>query len=387
MGSGNSLLATLIAAGAAVGVYALLSQHPHAAPAGHAGAPVIPVMAATVARRNVPVVIEGIGTVQAYNTVTVRPLIQGQIASIDFIEGQRVSPGDVLARLDPRLLQAQLQQAEATRSSDHAKLDYARQQLSRLESEAAQGFVAQQLVDSQKSQVVVLKATVAADQAAVQNSSVQLSYTVIRAPIGGITGIRMVDRGNVISPSGPGIVVITQVKPIAVVFTLPAGELAGLAAGRGGKAAAVEAFDAQDRKPLAAGTLELVDNQIDPRSNTVRLKAIFANTDGALWPGDFVNIHLRKSLLRDVATVSSRAIQYGQDGPFVWLLRPDSTVEPRAVEVGASDGDEVEVKRGLTAGDRVVVAGQYGLAAGAAVHVQALPGAPPPSATGDLEVP
>ncbi len=372
-----------IAAGAAIGGYTLLSRPDR--PAAHQDQPATPVTVATIERGDVPVVVEGLGTVQAYNTVTVRPLISGQLADIDFMEGERVRPGDILARLDARLLEAQLHQAQATVLSDRARLDYARGQLKRLESEGAQGFVSRQLVDSQRAQVAVLEATVIAGQAAVRNAAVQLSYTVIRAPIPGITGIRMVDQGNVISPSGTGIVVITQIKPIAVVFTLSATALAGLPEGRSAGTPAV-AFDAQDRRRLATGTLELVDNRLDPVSNTARLKAIFANGDGALRPGEFVNIHLRKSLLRSVITVPLRAIQYGQAGPFVWLLRPDSTVDLRPIEPGASDKDLVEVTHGLAPGDRVVIAGQYGLEAGARVRVQAVPVAHSSKAA-DLAIP
>ena len=226
-----------------------------------------------------------------------------------------------------------------------------------------------------------------ADRAAVRNAAVQLSYTIIRAPIPGVTGIRLVDRGNVISPSGPGIVVITQIRPIAVVFTLPANELAGLPEGRSAGTIAVTAFDSRDREPIATGTLELVDNQIDPGSNTARLKAVFANADGALRPGQFVNVHLRKSMLRNALAIPSRAIQYGENGSFVWLVQPGSTVEQRAIQVGARDGADVEVTHGLTAGDRVVVEGQYGLETGSLVRVQTRPGTPPASPSNDLGVP
>jgi multidrug efflux system membrane fusion protein len=386
MKSWKAGLVAIAAAAAALGVHALLSRSSAGSPAPRAP-PATPVVVAGATRRNFPLVVEGIGTVQAYNTVTVRPLISGQISNIAFVEGQRVTPGDILARLDPRLLEAQLQQAQAASRSDRAKLDYAREQLRRLTSEVAQGFVSRQVVDSQRSQVAVLEATVLADRAAVRNAAVQLSYTVIRAPIPGVTGIRLVDRGNVISPSGPGIVVITQIKPIAVVFTLPASELTGLPEGRSAGTIPVTAFDSRDREPIATGTLELVDNQIDPGSNTARLKAVFGNADGALRPGQFVNVHLRKSMLRNALTVPSRAIQYGENGPFVWLLRPGSTVEQRAIQTGARDGADVEVTHGLTAGDRVVVEGQYGLETGALVRVQARPVTPPSSAPNDLGVP
>lgn len=379
------LIAIVTAAGAAL-VYVLSPRHSRATAAAPARAAAVPVVVATVVRRNLPVVIEGIGTVQAYNTVTVAPLISGRLAEIDFVEGQQVRPGEILARLDSRLLAAQLREARAVRLRDEAKLKYGRANLQRIESVSAQGFVSRDLLDAQKAQVAVIQATVAADRAAERNAQVELSYTIIRAPIAGVTGIRMVDKGNVISSAGPGIVVITQVRPIAVIFTLPGSSLGGIPDGESRTHLPVSAFDAADHKQLAKGTLALVDNRIDPGTNTIRLKAIFPNASGTLRPGEFVNLHLRLSLLRAVLTVPTQTVRYGTGGSFVWRLRRDSTVEPRPVAVGASAGDLVQVVRGLAAGDKVVLEGHYGLHAGTPVaeHARALT---PLVGSGLLQVP
>lgn len=346
----------------------------------------IPVIATRVVRHSLEIIAEGVGTVEAYNTVTVDPLIAGRLAQIDFVEGQRVRRGDIIARLDPRLLAAQMAEARAVRRRDAAKLDYGRANLERLDSVAAQGYVSRDLVDAQKAQVAVLAAAVAADRAAERDAQVQLSYTVIRSPIAGVTGIRLIDQGNVVSPAGPGIVVITQVQPIAVVFTLPADSLPAIPEGRSRRHLEVAAFDATDQQVLARGTLALVDNRIDPRSNTVRLKAIFPNTRGTLRPGEFVNVHLRVASLSSALTVPRRAMQYGANGAFVWRLRADSTVQRQPVQLGVSDADRIQVVKGLAAGDEVVLEGHYGLHPGTLVRPQ--PGAAaPPAGRGLLQVP
>jgi multidrug efflux system membrane fusion protein len=192
----------------------------------------------------------------------------------------------------------------------------------------------------------------------------------VTAPIDGITGIRLVDVGNVISPSDPGIVVITQVKPIAVIFTLPADALAAIAVGRPDDSIPVEVFDRDDKIRLAAGTLALVDNRIDRTTNTVRLKAVFDNTDGALRPGEFVNAHLRKTVLKGATVVAKSVVQYDEQGPFAWLVRPNWTVEPRRIVVGPASGSLVVIESGLSPGDQVVLDGQYNLHAGASVDPQ-----------------
>jgi membrane fusion protein, multidrug efflux system len=338
-------------------------------PVGQA-APATPVVVATSERRDVPVELKGIGIVQAYNTVTVKPRISGQIMQVVFTEGQRVHQGDVLAKIDSRFLVAQLHQAEATRAKDEAQLANVRRDLARMTDVSVREFISRQLVDGQQAQVAMLEAAVRADDAALENTKVQLDYATVTAPIDGITGIRMVDVGNVISPSDPGVVVITQVKPIAVIFTLPADTLAAMEVGQAGGSIPVEVFDRNDTTRLAVGRLALVDNQIDRNTNTVRLKAVFDNADGALRPGEFVNAHLLKTVLRGATAVANTAVQYDERGPFAWLVRPNFTVEPRRIVVGPSSGNLVVIESGLSPGDRVVLDGQYSLHAGATVAVQ-----------------
>ena len=346
-----------------------------------------PVVVATVEHRDIPIELAGVGTVEAYNQVTVKPRINGQITELDFTEGTSVHPGQLLARLDDRLLAAQLQQARAARLRDEANLADAMRRLARATPLAPQGYVSREDFDSLHSQVDMLKATVAADRAAVKTAQVELDYTLIRAPIEGVTGIRLVDSGNVISTTDPGIVVITQIAPIAVVFSLPADELSSLSVGASSQALPVIAFSRDDRTRIAAGQLALTDNRIDPQTNTVRLKAIFPNRRKLLKPGEFVNAHLLTSVEHHALTVPARAIQFSDRGPFVWLLRSDSTVEQRSITTGTTSGRFVAVTHGLTAGDRVVVTGQYGLRTGSLVAVQAASQALPMASESVLNVP
>lgn len=337
---------------------------------GRPTAPAASVLLVTSERRDVSVELKGIGAVQAYNTVTVKPRISGQIMQVVFTEGQRVHQGDVLARIDSRFLIAQVHQAQAIRVKDEAQLANAKRDLARLTDVSVKGFISRQLVDGQQAQVATLGAAVQADQAAIENAQVQLDYATVTAPIDGITGIRMVDVGNVISPSDAGIVVITRVKPIAVIFTLPADALAAIAVGRAEGSAPVEVFDRGDKTRLAAGRLTLVDNQIDRTTNTVRLKAVFDNADDALRPGEFVNAHLLETVLRGATVVAKGVVQYDEQGTFAWLVRPDLTVEPRRVVLGPTSGDLVVIERGLSPGDRLILEGQYNLRAGARVDPQ-----------------
>lgn len=348
-----------------------------------------PVVVAAVERHDIPIELAGVGSVEAYNQVTVKPRIDGQITELDFTEGAPVRAGQVLAKLDDRLLAAQLQQASAALQRDEASLADAARKLARATPLAPQGYVSREDLDSLRSQVAMLKASVAADRAAVKTARVELDYTVIRAPIAGITGIRLVDPGNVISTSDPGIVVITQVTPIAVIFSLPADALSTLSPGASRPPLAVSAFSRDDRTRIASGQLALIDNRIDPQTNTVRLKAIFRNDRELLRPGEFVNAHLLASVRRKVLTLPARAVQYSDNGAFVWLLRADSTVEQRPIATGPTSGRLVEITRGVAAGDRVVITGQYGLRTGSPVAVQASAPetGPPASAEGVLDVP
>ena len=347
--------------------YMFHSQRTQTELLGRPAALAVPVAVAIAERRDVPVELQGIGSVQAYNTVTVKPRVGGQIMEVVFTEGQRVRRGDLLARIDSRLLLAQMHQAQATRAKDEAQLANARRDLARLTDVSVRGFVSRQQADGQQAQVAMLAAAVQADQAALENTQVQLDYATVTAPIDGITGIRMVDVGNVISPSDPGIVVITQVKPIAVIFTLPADTLAALAVGQAEGSIPVEVFSRDDQSRLAVGRLALVDNRIDRATNTVRLKAVFDNADGALRPGEFVNAHLLKTVLHGATTVAKGVVQYDEQGAFAWLVRSDLIVEPRRVVVGPASGGVVVIETGLSPGDRVVLDGQYNLHAGVSV--------------------
>ncbi|MDB6107271.1 MAG: efflux transporter periplasmic adaptor subunit [Gammaproteobacteria bacterium] len=355
---------------AAIG-YVFHSPRAETKPLGRSPPPAASVVVATAERRDVPVALKGIGIVQAYNTVTVKPRISGQIMQVVFTEGQQVHTGDVLVRIDSRFLVAQLHQAEATRAKDEAQLANAKRDLVRLTDVSVKGFVSQQLVDGQRAQVATLEAAVQADEAAIENTRVQLDYATVTAPIDGMTGIRMADVGNVISPSDPGIVVITQIKPIAVIFTLPAEMLAAMALGQAAGPTPVEVFDRDDKTRLATGRLALVDNQIDRTTNTARLKAVFDNTDNTLRPGEFVNAHLLKTVLRGATVVAQGVVQYNEQGAFAWLVRPDRTVEPRRIVIGPASGASIVIEGGLTPGDQVVLDGQYNLHPGAPVQLQA----------------
>jgi multidrug efflux system membrane fusion protein len=346
------------------------TQRADAKPLANPRAPAASVVTSTAQHRDVSVELKGIGVVQAYNTVTVKPRIGGQIMQVVFAEGQRVHQGDVLARIDSRFLVAQLHQAQATRAKDEAQLANAKRDLARLTDVSVKGFVSRQLVDGQQAQVSVLEASVQADQAALENTQVQLDYATVTAPIDGITGIRMVDVGNVISPSDPGIVVITQIKPIFVVFTLPADVLSAMTVGQASGSTPVEVFDRDDKTRLAAGQLALVDNQIDRTTNTVRLKAVFDNVDNTLRPGEFVNAHVLKTVLRGATVVDKNVVQYDEHGPFAWLVHADRSVEPRRIKVGPASGDEIVVAEGLVPGDQVVLDGQYNLRAGMRVDMK-----------------
>jgi multidrug efflux system membrane fusion protein len=349
--------------------------------------PVAGVVAATTQRRDVHVEIKGIGLVQAYNTVTVKPRINGQITQIVFTEGKAVHAGDILARIDSRFLLTQLHQAQANSAKDEAQLENAKRELTRLTDALVKAFVSRQLVDGQQSQVAVLEATVRADAAAIENARIQLDYATITAPIDGIAGMRMVDVGNVVATTDPGLVVITQVNPIAVVFTLPADVSADLPLGEARRAIPVEVFDREERVRLAVGRLALVDNQIDRTTNTVRLKAIFDNADGTLRPGQFVNAHVLKTELHAASTVARSAVQYNDGGAFVWLIRADMTVEPRRIALGPQAGELVVIDSGLAPGDRVVIDGQYNLHAGLHVRLQSHSGAASTANENALSIP
>lgn len=329
----------------------------------------VPVTPAVAKLNDVPVYLTGLGAVQAFNTVTVKVRVDGQLNSVRFTEGQDVKINDVLVQIDPRPFQAALDQTKATQAKDEAQLANAKLDLKRFVDLGQ--YATRQSVDTQKALVQQLEATVLADKAAVENAQVQLDYTTVRAPISGRTGIRLVDAGNIVHASDPnGLVVITQLQPISVIFTLPQDQLQEVIKAMADSNLKAFATERANGQVLEQGTLALVDNKIDPNTGTVRLKATFPNTDYGLWPGQFVNVRLLVRTLQQVVTVPGTAIQRGPDGMYVYVIKPDSTVAMQPVTVTQMTGGSAVIQSGLDAGAEVVASGQYRLQAGSRVQTQ-----------------
>jgi membrane fusion protein, multidrug efflux system len=344
----------------------------------------IPITAGQVEVRDVPLYVVGVGTVQAYNTVTVQARVDGQLDSVDFQEGQDVKAGAPLAHIDPRPFQAALDNALAAQAKDQATLENARVDLKRYQDTAPKGYSTKQQLDTQQATVNSLLAAVQGDAANVENARVQLGYTDIVSPIDGRTGIRHVDKGNIVHATDTGgLVVITQLRPISAIFTLPQDLLPQVTAGQAAGTLEVVAFTRDDTTELDRGTLELVDNQIDPATGTIKLKAKFANPKLALWPGQFVNIRLQTGDVHNGLTVDSRVVQRGPQGTFAYVIKPDDTVEIRPIEAGQDYRGQLLVTKGLTAGERVVVDGQLRLEPGTKVSTDA----DKPQQTGSLDAP
>jgi membrane fusion protein, multidrug efflux system len=370
----------LVVAAAALGLWHWL-EAPAAATVEPAGAAGVPVDAATASRADVPVYLRGLGTVQAYNTVTVHSRVDGEIVKIAFTEGQDVKTGDLLAELDPRPLQAQLDQATAKQAQDQAQLDNAKLDLARFQTLGQREFASRQSIDTQAATVRQLDATIKGDQAMIDNAKVQLGYTTITSPIDGRTGVRLVDQGNIVHATDPtGLVVITQLRPISLVFTLAEDNLPAISKAMAGRALTVIALSRDEKDQYGEGTLSLVDNQIDQSTGTVRPKATFPNTDLALWPGQFVNARLLLRTESNVVTVPSDAVQRGAQGMYAYVVKPDSTVALQPVKVGQISAGTAVIESGIEEGQRVVVAGQYRLQPGAKVVPRADASAAPPIA-------
>ena len=330
----------------------------------------VPVTAVKVQQHDVPIVLEGLGTVTPLNTATIRTQVQGTLESVDFVEGKEVKRGDVLARIDPRVYEAQVDQAEAALARDEASLKNAKTNLARTQPLASRGFATQQLLDTQDSQVTQGEGTVALDKAALEAAQTQLSYTTITAPFDGVTGIRRVDPGNIVQPSDiNGLVVLTQLHPIAVIFTLPSADIPGAKQALASGEASVDAYDAQNKKQLDHGSLMLIDNQVDSATGTVRLKASFPNANGTLWPGVFVNIHLTIAIRHDALTVPLTAVRQGPNGAYVYAVGASNVVSVRNVTAGQSREGQVLIEQGLAANETVVTAGQYRLNPGTTVEI------------------
>lgn len=331
----------------------------------------VPVRIATATQQDIDIYLKSLGTVTAYNTVTVRSRVSGELVDVAFQEGQRVKAGDLLAQVDPRAFQVALDQARGTQMQNLAQLENARRDLQRYQALFKQDSIAKQQVDTQAALVRQYEGTVKSDQANVDNAKLQLDYARITAPISGRLGLRQVDRGNLVSSSDTnGLVVITQTQPISVVFTLPETQLpevrGEIAAGR---TLPVDAYDRADTRRIATGVLETLDNQIDVTTGTLKLKAKFENADDALFPNQFVNVRLHVLTRKDVTAIPTAAVQQGSAGAFVFLVQQDDTIVVRPVKLGAINNGMVAVNEGLQPGDRVVTEGTDRLRAGAKVEI------------------
>jgi multidrug efflux system membrane fusion protein len=335
-------------------------------------APAVAVDTAVATRHDVPMYLEGLGNVQAFYTAKISSRVDGQLERVGFIEGQLVKKGDLLAQIDPRPLQAALEQADAMKAKDAAQLESAKRDLDRYTVLAPQNLISQQVLDSQRALVAQLQAQLKVDSATIDNAHTQLEYATITAPFAGRTGIRLVDPGNIVHAADTtGIVVLTQIQPISAVFTLPEDAISQVTQAMSAGQLSVTALSRDDHTQLDTGTLALVDNQIDTTTGTVRLKATFQNARDALWPGQFVNVRILLRQRHDAVTVPSVAVQRGPDGMFAYVVKADSTVDARPIET-AEDTDGVTViTGGLQPGDRVVTTNQYRLQPGASVHVLA----------------
>jgi membrane fusion protein, multidrug efflux system len=330
----------------------------------------VPVEVASASTADVPVYLEGLGTVQAFNTVTVKTRVDGQIQKLSFVEGQQVKTGDLLVQIDPRPYQASYDQVVAKKAQDEALLANAKVDLDRYTALLKTNAINRQQADTQRALVAQLEAAVRADDGAIEAAKVQLDYTGITSPIDGITGIRLVDQGNIVHATDTtGIVVVTQLQPISVVFTLPEDDLQSISQAMAQGPVAVAALSRDGKTELDRGSLLLVDNQIDQTTGTIRLKATFPNPHNALWPGQFVNVRLLLQTEHNVLTVPSAAIERGPNGLFAYVVKPDSTADMRTVTVGHDAGAVSVIASGLAPGERVVTAGQYRVQPGAVVQI------------------
>src|SRR5580692_6819721 len=331
--------------------------------------PAIAVDTAAANHTDVAIYLQGLGTVQAFYTVTVTARVDGELQKIGFTEGQTVHKGDLLAQIDPRPNQAAYEQAVATKAKDAAMLANAKRDYDRYILLQPQDLASKQTVDTQRATVDQLTAQVQVDQAVIDNARTQLDYTRITSPIDGRTGVRLIDPGNIVRAAGTaGIVVVTQVQPISVVFTLPEEDLGTVGGALALGPVQVTTLSRDGDAMLDQGTLALIDNQIDQTTGTARLKATFPNTRNTLWPGQFVNARVLVRTEHNVLTLPSSAVQLGPNGPFTYVVKCDSTVEVRPLEIGPESGGLTVIKKGIALNERVVTSNQYRLQAG--VHVR-----------------
>jgi multidrug efflux system membrane fusion protein len=362
------LLTASIVAAVVVAAWLTLGRRPATAAAKPAPQP-ITVDTAEVTQADVPIYLQGLGTVQAFYTVTVTARVDGQLNKIGFTEGQMVHKGDLLAQIDPRPNQAAYEQALATKAKDEAQLTNGKRDLERYISLQPHDLASKQTVDTQRATVDQLTAQLKVDKALIDNARTQLDYTRIVSPIEGRTGIRLVDPGNIVHAADTtGIVVITQVQPITVIFTLPEKDLSAVAAALAAGPVKVNTMARGGGDELDEGTLSVIDNQIDQGTGTLKLKAVFKNARNALWPGQYVDARVLVRTDRKAMIIPTPAIQLGPNGPFTFVVKSDSTVEIRQLKIGEDNGGMTIVSSGLNLNERVVTTNQYRLQAGTPVR-------------------
>jgi multidrug efflux system membrane fusion protein len=346
----------------------------------------VSIAAAPARRTDLPVILRGLGTVQAYNTVNVKSRVDGPIVTVNFKEGQFVHKDDVLVEIDPRTFKAMVDQAKGQLARDQAQLHDAQVNLARYQALWQAQVIAKQQLDTQAAQVGQFEGTIEADKANIESAELTLGFTKVTAPISGRIGLRQVDIGNIIHASDTTpLAVITQMQPIAVLFTIPADSLQPvLAKLRVGAKLPVDAYDRADRNKIAGGTLETVDNQIDPNTGTSRLKAVFSNEDNALFPQQFVNARLLLETRRGVTVIPTAAVQRGPQGPYVYVVGADQTAQMRQITLGQLEGNDQQVTSGLAPGETVVTDGQDKLQEGSKVQLrqEGAPAAPSPNGGG-----
>jgi multidrug efflux system membrane fusion protein len=346
----------------------------------------VPVLLAKAATRDVPITLEGLGTVTAYKTANVRPQVDGLLQKVIFREGQAVKQGEQLAQIDPRPFEIQLHQAQAALARDSGQLRGAERDLIRYEAVVSKQLIPQQQVDDQRATVEQLRGAVQGDEATIESAKLNLDYARIRSPLAGVTGVRQVDPGNLVhATDATGIVVVTQLDPIAVIFTLPQDDLPRVAAAlalQKGTGLPVEALTRDGAQALATGTLEVVDNQINTATATIRIKALFPNPNRRLWPNQFVKTRLELSVRKGALVVPAVAVQRGPEGTFVYVASAAGTADPRPVTVDLIEGDQALLSKGVAAGEDVVIEGQNQLRPGAKIVVRNAPGASPSDGAG-----
>jgi membrane fusion protein, multidrug efflux system len=369
---GNAVVWAVVVAAAGAAIWKLSGHDFMPAPNRPSpAAPAVPVVAGTAATQNVPVYVRGLGTVQAFQTVTMRSRVDGNITKVLFTEGQDVKAGDPLFQIDPRPFQAALEQAQAMKTKDEAQLKGAQLDLQRYQKLLPTGFQTRQQYDQQVATVGQLEGAIAADQAQIDAAQLNLQYTDIRSPIDGRTGARQVDLGNFVQAGqATALVTITQLKPIFVNFTVPQENLTEIRANQARAPLEVEAYAGDDKTLLSRGKLTLIDNQVDTSTGTIRLKATFDNADERLWPGGFVSARLIVATREQAVVVPAQTVMQGPQGAYLYVIKQGDTVERRTVQVAATENNLAVIEKGLADGERVVVEGQYRLTEGVKVSVR-----------------